>query len=551
MLKALLKKQASELFAILFLGAARSASKKKKSKSSDKSSFILKGTLIAIIFTILFVAVCFWALGMFEGLVKAGFDWMYFFIFGFVALIASIAFNAFVSYNMIFKARDNTLLLSMPIPPRIILFSRMAILFMNCVIFTTLFWLPSVLIYLAAKFNVAALICGVSMLFVIAMISLALACLVGWIVALILRNKTTKIILGILGSLVVICLAVFFRVAMNFMMVGIIQNINSVDEFMRENFPWILTFGKAASGDVASFLIMLAIGLVFLGAIYLIMSKTFMFIVTAKTGGKHKVYKATEQKSKKLNKSLLNKEFSFLFKTPVYLINAGLGSVFILIVLVLCCFGIPMFNETLPLLRELSVQPGVEFPFNFINQLIPFGIMAVPIFCTAFSTLSTPSISIEGKTLWILKSLPIKPFEVFRAKLNMHAIYCLIPSVIFIVFLGVLCKESALSIFIMIVGIITFTYLTAYFGLFIGTIRANLIWINITMPVKQSLAVGLSLIFNMLSAVIFITAYPILMQVSSLSSQAYIIAFAILWAIISFIFDRWLRSSGCKRFMNL
>ena len=64
---------------------------------------------------------------------------MYFFIFGFVALMASIAFNAFVSYNMIFKAKDNTLLLSMPIPPRLILFSRMAILFMNCVIFTTLF----------------------------------------------------------------------------------------------------------------------------------------------------------------------------------------------------------------------------------------------------------------------------------------------------------------------------------------------------------------------------------------------------------------------------
>ena len=59
MLKALLKKQANELFAILFLGAARSTSKKKKKKSSDKSSFILKGTLIGILFMILFVAVCF------------------------------------------------------------------------------------------------------------------------------------------------------------------------------------------------------------------------------------------------------------------------------------------------------------------------------------------------------------------------------------------------------------------------------------------------------------------------------------------------------------
>lgn len=174
---------------------------------------------------------------MVEGLVSGGFDWMYFFIFGFVALLACIAFNAFVSYNMIFKARDNTLLLSMPIPARLILFSRMAILFMNCIIFSTLFWLPAVLMYLILKFSVAALVCGILMIFVISMIALALACLIGWVVALILRNKTTKIILGILGSVLVVLIAIFMRAAMNFMMVGIIQNAGAVDEFMTENFP--------------------------------------------------------------------------------------------------------------------------------------------------------------------------------------------------------------------------------------------------------------------------------------------------------------------------
>ncbi|MDO5426333.1 MAG: hypothetical protein Q4F54_00580 [Coriobacteriia bacterium] len=58
MLKALIKKQASELFAILFLGAGRSASKKKKKKSSDRSSFVLKATLIGILFMVLFLGIC-------------------------------------------------------------------------------------------------------------------------------------------------------------------------------------------------------------------------------------------------------------------------------------------------------------------------------------------------------------------------------------------------------------------------------------------------------------------------------------------------------------
>lgn len=118
--------------------------------------------------------------------------------------------------------------------------------------------------------------------------------------------------------------------------------------------------------------------------------------------------------------------------------------------------------------------------------------------------------------------------DIFRAKLNMHVDYCLVPSMIFILVVGTICKESAISIFIMMLGIIAWTYFTAYFGLFIGIIRANLVWINITMPIKQSLAVGLSLIFNMLSAVIFITVYPIMMQVTPVSPQTYIIAFVVL-----------------------
>lgn len=160
-----------------------------------------------------------------------------------------------------------------------------------------------------------------------------------------------------------------------------------------------MTFGKAACGDAPSFIIMLAIGLVLFGAVYFILSKTFMFIATAKTGGKHKAYKGGNQKSKKASQSLLNKEFSFLFKTPVYLVNAGMGSILIIVAAIACCFGIPMINDVLPLLREISSQPDVGFPFNIVNELIPFAILGVPLCCTAFSTLSTPSISVEGKTM--------------------------------------------------------------------------------------------------------------------------------------------------------
>lgn len=162
---------------------------------------------------------------------------MYFLIFGFMALLASIAFNAFIAYNMLFRAKDNTLLLSMPIPPRLILFSRMSVLFMNCVIVCFFVWLPAVIMYATVKFSGLALLFGILMIFIISFASMAFACLIGWFVALISKNQITKIILSTIGTILLIVIVVALRGFMNFLMVGIIQNMTVLSEFVMFRMP--------------------------------------------------------------------------------------------------------------------------------------------------------------------------------------------------------------------------------------------------------------------------------------------------------------------------
>lgn len=140
------------------------------------------------------------------------------------------------------------------------------------------------------------------------MISLAFACLIGWFIAIICKNQITKIILSIVGMLILIGFAFTARAFMNYLMIGLIENINTVNDFMMANAPFLYYFGNAATGDVASLLILLVIGIAFFAFIYFIMSKTFMFVVSSKSSSRHKVYKVTTQKSKKIHKSLLNKE---------------------------------------------------------------------------------------------------------------------------------------------------------------------------------------------------------------------------------------------------
>lgn len=253
--------------------------------------------------------------------------------------------------------------------------------------------------YATFKFSVAAFVFGILMIFIISMASLAFACFIGWFVALITKNQITKIILSTVGAILLIVVFIAVRAFMNFLMVGIIQNMTALNQFIMYRAPWLFVFGRAAMGDAIAFLIILAIGLGLFGLVYFIMSKTFMSVVMSKTTGKHKVYKAKAQKANKLSSSLLKKEFTFFFKTPVYLINAGFGAILLSLASIACIFAIPVASEVMPLLRSAALTSNSEFPFNIINDFIPIGILLAVLFLNGFSTVTAPSISVEGKSI--------------------------------------------------------------------------------------------------------------------------------------------------------
>ena len=58
-------------------------------------------------------------------------------------------------------------------------------------------------------------------------------------------------------------------------------------------------------------------------------------------------------------------------------------------------------------------------------------LMAIALcFLCATDVISAPSISLEGKTLWLLKSLPVKPRTILMSKVNLHLVIALPPTLI-------------------------------------------------------------------------------------------------------------------------
>ena len=117
MLKALLKVRLSA-FGAMFTGTG-----KNKGKSST-------GKKIVFVFLMLYVGVAFGSMlfGLLNSIAPAftyaNLEWLYFTFYALISFGLMAVGSVFTAKAQLFEARDNDLMLSLPITPRMILFSR-------------------------------------------------------------------------------------------------------------------------------------------------------------------------------------------------------------------------------------------------------------------------------------------------------------------------------------------------------------------------------------------------------------------------------------------
>ena len=117
----------------------------------------------------------------------AGLDWLYFATAGLMALGLSVFGSVFATQSQIYDAKDNWLLLSMPIPPKTILLSRVLPLLALNGVFSLVVLGPAGVIYGTmvgfTPLGVAAFVlCCLGLI----LLSQSLCCLLGWLLHLLL-----------------------------------------------------------------------------------------------------------------------------------------------------------------------------------------------------------------------------------------------------------------------------------------------------------------------------------------------------------------------------
>ena len=142
MLKTLLKKQLAEINQSFFYD-------RKKGKARSKVTSII----FVILYALLLVCAIggmftYLALTMCKPMVDAGLDWMYFAIIGMIAIALGIFGSVFNTYSGLYLAKDNDMLLSMPIPVHTLMVSRLLSVYLMGLMYAGVVIVPAVAVYL-------------------------------------------------------------------------------------------------------------------------------------------------------------------------------------------------------------------------------------------------------------------------------------------------------------------------------------------------------------------------------------------------------------------
>ena len=167
----------------------------------------------------------------------------------------------------------------------------------------------------------------------------------------------------------------------------------------------------------------------------------------------------------------------------------------------------------------------------------------------ALNPITAPSISLEGKSLWVLQSLPVPAGAVLRAKERLQLVLCYPPALIFCLALAYVLRFDLLLCLLSLGIAALFIAVMANLGLMMNLLKPNLTWTSETVPVKQGLPVMVCLFGGWLLSLICIGVCAGLGSI--LPVRLGMAAEAVLLGVLLALLKRWLKTKGCRIFEEL
>lgn len=540
MLKTLIKMQFSAL-------ASQTIRKTRKGRATNKTS----GGKVALYSILLLICFGYFSV-MFGGIFYliesflAGTEqsWAMPALASFLTMILCFVGTIFTTQSFLFNSKDNDLLISMPIPPKMILLSRIATLAILNYFLAFLIFFPAEIVWIMINgFGLETVV--IFLLFIlIPLAAMALTLVIGWLIALISSRMKNKNIITMILSLAAFILYFVLCFNLGEYMVKVEENPSIVSSFISEYLGFFVIMGKAVANlDIISLLITAAVCIIPFAIVYFILSKSFLKIVTGKKSAKKAVYRKKEMKSQSVSTALIKKEFKRFFTSTTYFLNSFMGVIFIILISAALFTNVQNIKEAVYGISEMFFLKASA------QEIIGFFGVGIITLISAFNIPTGVCISLEGKTLWILQSMPLKAKDVLLAKMRAAVIATAVPNLIFAIIISVIYSLDYISIISLLIVAFAMPVFSCCIGIIINMLMPRFDWINETICVKQSGSSIISLLSMMLISILIVVGGGFTaVKISVISGMMFVVGFIIAFAVSSYII---IRSCFENRFKDL
>ena len=240
----------------------------------------------------------------------------------------------------------------------------------------------------------------------------------------------------------------------------------------------------------------------------------------------------------------MKKEFGTFFKIPVFIVNAGFGLVLFIILVIMLILKLDGALASIA-----DEETGLGLAKELITNNLSLIIFALVTFTAAMTSITCSMISLKGKNISILKSLPVKTKTILMSKVYTALLITVPVLILGDIALFIKFRTNILEAFLLVLLSILMPLANDILGTIINLKYPKLDWDNPAEAIKQSTSSFIATFGGMVVA-IFVISFTFAFMGKILPIWILLIT-TIIMVIMNVILYLYLSKKSVKDFDNL
>lgn len=440
--------------------------------------------------------------------------------------------------GILFGFRDYDMLMALPVKTSDIIGSRIIMINIINIFFTLIIMIPAGIVYaIKVSPDFRFYVLYIITLFFIPLVPIIIATIVGYIISFVSSKFKHTNIVNLILSIALIIGIMAMSYYSNSVEYDLINIKSTVLAKFSNYYPLATLYQDVVINyNVISLFLFIVISTGFFILFVLIIAYKYKSINTSLASSNiNSNYKMGELKKSSQLAALYKKEIKRYFSSSLYVLNSSFGVIFMTFITIgIMVYGIDKMGSLLEI-PNLNVM---------INKFAP---IALSVFIIMSCT-SCCSISLEGKNLWIPRTLPINIVKIFLSKIAVNLTILVPPIIINSIILSVILHFNLIETLLMFIIPINYAFFISISGLVINLNLPNLQWVSEVTVIKQSASVLVAMVVGLLSVAIPIV---LIFKLPEISANKIIMVTAFVIALINLILYKYLCTLGVKIFKQL